>query len=78
MGLKLVRIGEHKASPLLWTASLARVGMVEKQRFFPFTRKFHSLCHSPAESKGPPYHSSPPSTLRLEDYPPQGMEVFSI
>src|SRR6266568_5086005 len=44
----------HRAStrhrPYHGTASQAVACMVAKERFFPFTRKFHSMCHSPAES----------------------------
>jgi hypothetical protein len=40
--------GDHKGSPYYATALQAGAGMVAKERFFPFTRKFLSLCHSPA------------------------------
>src|SRR6266581_4434640 len=44
----------HRATtrdrPYYATASQAGACMVAKERFFPFTRKFHSMCHSPAES----------------------------
>ena len=42
--------GDHKGRPYYATASHARACIVAKERFFPFTRKFHSMCHSPAES----------------------------
>jgi hypothetical protein len=32
------------------TTSQARACMVAKERFFPFTQKFHFMCHSPTES----------------------------
>ncbi len=48
--LKLVRIGEHKASPLPWTGFASQACLVAKECFFPFTQKFHCMCHSPTKS----------------------------
>src|SRR5450759_4474479 len=33
--------GRPQGSPLLWTASQADACMVAKERFFPFTQRFH-------------------------------------
>src|SRR6266487_4703881 len=40
--------GDHKGRPYYATASQAGVCMVAMPRFPSFTRKFHSMCHSPA------------------------------
>jgi len=40
--------GDHKDRPYYATASQAGACMVAKEHFFPFTRKFHAMCHSPA------------------------------
>ena len=42
--------GGTRHRPYHATASQAGACMAAKERFFPFTRKFHSLCHSPTES----------------------------
>ena len=48
--------GDPRVAPT--TASQAGARMVVKERFFPFTRKFHSLCHSPAVIHAPVAHQS--------------------
>src|SRR6266496_3761329 len=46
----------HRAStrhrPYHATALQAGACMAAKERFFPFTRTFHSMCHSPTETFG--------------------------
>src|SRR6266496_1943573 len=50
--------GRPKGRPYYGTASHAGACRVAKERFFPFTRTFRSLCHMPIVIHAPVAHRS--------------------